>query len=93
MWSYKKGFSDIENQNNAHKVKTQLEALKILIPEIIEMKVHINTISSSNMDIILDSLFENETTMAAYKVHPEHIKVSELITSVLQNRTVFDYYE
>jgi len=93
MWNYKEGFSDIENQNNANKVKIQLEALKSTIPEIIEMKVHINTISSSNMDIILDSLFESETTMAAYKIHPEHIKVSELITSVLKNRTVFDYYE
>ena len=61
--------------------------------EIIEIKVHINALSTSNMDIILDSNFENEATMAVYKVHPEHVKASDFISSVLQNRTVIDYFE
>ena len=70
-----------------------MEALKSSINEVIEMKVHINALPTSNMDIILDSIFEDEATMAAYKIHPEHIKVSDFISSVLQNRTVIDYFE
>jgi hypothetical protein len=90
MWNYAEG---INKQEVGKKVKSELEALKESICEIIEIKVHINELSSSNMDILLDSLFENEETMAAYKIHPEHIRVSDYICSVLQNRTVVDYYE
>jgi len=45
------------------------------------------------MDILLDNLFENEETMAVYKRHPEHVKASDYIVSVLQDRMVMDYYE
>jgi len=93
MWNYKDGFTDTENKQNAEKVKYELESLKELIDEIIEIKVQINTLSTSNMDIILDSLFENEKSMAAYKIHPAHMRLVEFIPSVLKNRTVFDYYE
>jgi len=93
MWKYKEGFSDNENQKNATKVKAGLEALKSSIPEVVELKVHINALSSSNMDIVLDSFFENEEAMAAYKIHPEHMKVAEFIGSVLQDRAVIDYYD
>jgi len=92
MWNYKEGFTDAENQENAKKVKSELEALKGLISEIVEIKVHINPTDASNMDILLDSLFENEETMYAYKIHPEHLRLIEFIGSVLQNRMVFDYY-
>ena len=93
MWTYKEGLTDRENHENAIKIKSELEALKHSIEEVIEMKVHINTLSSSNMDIMLDSSFENEETMARYKVHPEHMKIAGFIGAVLQNRTVIDYYE
>ncbi|MCL2199809.1 MAG: Dabb family protein [Defluviitaleaceae bacterium] len=93
MWNYKAGLSERENKANAKEVKSRLEALKGKIKEIVEMKVYINELSSSNMDIIFDSVFENEETMSAYKIHPEHVKISEFISSVLQNRTVIDYYE
>lgn len=93
MWKYKKGLTATENEKNAEKIKVGLEALKDSIDEVIEIKVHINALSSSNMDIILDSLFENEETMAAYKIHEEHQKMSEFISSVLQDRTVIDFYE
>jgi len=93
MWKFKDGFSNTENMENAKRIKSMLEALKTSINEIIEINVHINPISSGYFDIFLDSRFENEKTMAAYKVHPEHIKASNFITSVLQDRTVFDCYE
>ena len=60
---------------------------------IIEIKVHINELSSSNRDIILNSLFESEKALADYQVHPEHEKIGEFIGSVLKNRACIDYYE
>jgi len=93
MWNFKEGFTEAENKANAKKVKAELEALKGSIDEVIELKVVINELSTSNKDIMLDTLFENEETMAAYKIHPEHVKIGELVAEVLQDRTVIDYYE
>jgi len=47
---------------------------------------------SSTTDIMLDSLFENEDALRAYKIHPEHQRVGDFIGSVMKNRVAFDYY-
>ncbi|MCL2187449.1 MAG: Dabb family protein [Defluviitaleaceae bacterium] len=92
MWNFNENLSNSEKQVAGEKVKADLEALKAIIPEIVEIRVHINEISSSNMDILLDSTFENEATMAAYKIHPAHVAVSDYIGTVLCNRVVLDYF-
>jgi len=92
-WNYKDGFTDDENKENAQKVKSELESLAQCIDEIVELKVYINELSSSNRDIVLNSSFENEETLAAYQIHPEHQRVSAYVGSVLQNRACIDYYE
>ena len=93
MWNYKDGFSDAENKENALKVKSILENLINCIDGIIEMKVYINELASSNRDIILNSLFESEEALAAYIVHPEHKKAGEFVRSVVQDRACVDYHE
>ena len=93
MWNFKEGLSDSQNAENALKAKAELEALVNYIDEILEIKVHINHLSSSNMDIILNSTFTNEKALAAYKIHPEHLRVGEFISIAFQNRTCIDYYE
>ena len=92
MWSYKGTFTDAENEANARKVKHELESLTRSISEIVELSVHINELSTSNMDIMLDSLFESEEALAAYKIHPEHQRVAAFIETVLQNRVCLDYH-
>lgn len=92
-WNYKDGFSDTQNKENALKVKNELESLIGKIDGIIELKVHINTLASSNKDIILNSLFKNEESLAAYQIHPEHMRVSSFIGSVMQSRACIDYFE
>ncbi|MCL2382648.1 MAG: Dabb family protein [Oscillospiraceae bacterium] len=92
-WNYKQGFSDDENRENAIKVKNELESLKNLIEGIIEINVHINILSSSNRDIVLDSLFVDEEALQNYQVHPEHKRVGAFVGSVTQDRACIDYYE
>ena len=91
-WNYKEEFTEAENKENAVKVKSELEALKGCIDEIIEIKVCINTLPSGNRDIILDSLFESEEALAAYIIHPEHKRVGEFVRSVLHNRACADFH-
>jgi len=91
MWNFKVEFSLRENRTNAARIKRELEALTGCISEIIELSVHVNELSTSNMDIMLDSLFANEEALAAYKIHPEHKKAAAFIETVLNNRACFDY--
>jgi hypothetical protein len=93
MWNFKDGFTDEQNINNARKVKEELEALRALIPGIISLEVVISTLSSGNRDIVINTLFENEATLAEYQIHPEHVRVSQYVGAFVQNRTCADYYE
>jgi len=91
LWNYADGFSPEENLKNAQKMKALLEELLSLIDGIVELKVQINPMSSSNRDIMLDSLFESEEALAAYIVHPEHKRVGEFVRSVTKDRACVDY--
>ncbi|MCL2355831.1 MAG: Dabb family protein [Defluviitaleaceae bacterium] len=90
MWNYAENFSDAENAANAQKIKHDLEAL-VALDGVIEMKVRINELPYSNTDIMLDSTFESEEALNAYKIHPAHVAAAEFITTALKNRTCFDW--
>ena len=92
-WKYKEGLGDEENRANALKIKSGFESLAGVIDGIVEIKVYINELPTSNKDIILTSLFVNEAALAAYKDHPEHVKVRDVVRDVLQDRACIDYYE
>ena len=93
MFNYKEGFSPEENRKNAEQVKRLLEALPGVIPGIAEFNVIIDLMPSSNRDLVLNTLFESEAALAAYQVHPEHVKAVAFIGSVMQNRVCIDYHE
>ena len=90
-WNHIDSISNDEKRTNALKVKEELETLANCIDEIIEIKVYINELTSSTADIMLDSIFNNEESLKAYKDHPEHQRVGEYISAVLKNRVAFDY--
>ena len=92
-WSFKDGFTADEKQAHLQKIKTDLEALPSIIGGIIELKVHINLLETSNRSAMLDSLFESEDALKAYQIHPEHKKVSEFVRSVMEDRVCLDYEE
>lgn len=93
MVSFKDGFSPAENRKNAEQVKSRLEGLKNTIPGIIEFNVYIDALPSSNRDIVFNTLFESVEALAAYQVHPDHVRVASFVASVVQDRTCIDYYE
>lgn len=92
-WNYKDELVGDEKRKHAQRIKSELEALTQCIDGIIELKVHIDMLPSSNKDIVLNSLFESEEALLAYQVHPEHQRVGEHVRSVTQNRTCVDYFE
>lgn len=93
MVSFREEFSPEENRRNAEQVKLRLEGLKGIIPGIIEFKVIIDVLPTSDKDIVFNTLFESVEALAAYQIHPEHVQVASYVASVVRNRTCIDYYE
>jgi len=92
-WNFKEGFTDIENFENATRVKNDLENLRDIIPNVIDIEVKIDLVNTSTRKIMLDSLFECDDDLAIYQVHPEHVKVVEFIKNVFTDRVCLDFYE
>ena len=75
-------------------IKQGLEGLAGVIPGLIEIKVMINPMESSNGDVMLYSVFESEEALKGYAVHPEHVKVADnLVRPYTKTRACFDYIE
>ena len=85
-------FKEENKAKNIAIVKDKLEALEGLIDELQSMEVGINFNKSERaMDLSLYSTFESEEDLKAYAVHPEHLKVVELIKEVTEVSKVVDY--
>ena len=92
-WNYREGLSDEQNRENALKIKSSVEALDKIVDGIIELRVFINELRTSNRDLVVNSLFESEEALANYQVHPEHQQAGAFIASVTQDRACIDYHE
>lgn len=93
MWNFKDGFTDEENIRNAQRIKEELEALPSVIQGIVSLEVVTSVLASSNRDVVLNSLFVSEDALERYRVHPEHVRISQYVGSVMMNRISIDYFE
>jgi hypothetical protein len=86
-------FKEQNKARNIAKVQDKLEQLEEKIDVLKSMEVGINFNESERaMDLSLYSTFETQEDLQAYAVHPEHLKVVELIKEVTLESKVVDYY-
>jgi mitochondrial fission protein ELM1 len=80
-------------QELAQFIKSELENLKNLIPQIIKIEVGINipNLPKTNWDLALYSEFANLEDLDIYQEHPEHKKVAGFIGKVRTDRAAADY--
>ena len=76
IWTLKDEYSDSEKAAIKAEIKEGLEGLKGKIDGLLDIKVITEGLSSSNTDLMLDSLFENEDALKGYAVHPDHVAVA-----------------
>ena len=77
LWTLKDELSAEEKMTIKQGIKEGLEGLKGKVPGIVDIKVNINGLESSNADLMLDSTFENVEALKRYSVHPEHVAVAD----------------
>lgn len=92
LWQLKDEFSEDEKATIKLGIKEGLESLKDKIPGLIDIKVIINGLESSNADLMLDSSFEDEKSLKGYAVHPEHVSVADgKVRPYTKSRVCLDY--
>ena len=85
-------FKDENKETNILKVKDALNGLTSKINELKTLEVGVNFVNEARaFDLSLYSTFESKDDLKAYAVHPEHLKVVELIKSVTLESKVVDY--
>ncbi len=85
-------FKEENRESNIVEVTKKLNALVELIPTLKSMEVGVDFNKSDRaFDLSLYSTFETKEDLKAYAVHPEHLKVVELIKSVTIESKVVDY--
>ncbi len=85
-------FKEENKEANIAEVGIKLNALVKLIPELKCMEVGVDFSKSDRaFDLSLYSSFTSKEGLKAYAVHPEHLKVVELIKLVTSEAKVVDY--
>ena len=73
-------------------VKSGLEGLKGVVPGLLDIRVNVEGLASSNADMMLDASFENEEALKGYAVHPAHVAVANIkVRPYTQTRLCLDF--
>jgi hypothetical protein len=92
LWKMKESAGGRPKNENAQELKKRLEALKGLIPDLVELKVGFDFRSPApSFEICLNTLFHDEKGLENYQKHPEHVKVVEFVKEVTTERAAVDY--
>ena len=88
----------LKDEFNTEKVKlgikSNLEGLLGVVPNLVEIKVETETLPSSNVDVMLYSVFTDFDALKNYAVHPEHVKAADtFVRPYTGTRACFDYEE
>ncbi len=76
LWTLKDEYSGAQIEEIKNDIKSGLEGLKGEIPGLVDIKVNINGLTSSNADLMLDATFEDEASLKGYSAHPKHLAVA-----------------
>ena len=86
LWQLKNELSDTEKAAVKAGIKEGLEGLAGQIPGLVNIRVNIDALPSSNADLMLD------TTFKGYSTHPAHVAVANSkVRPYYKNRVCLDY--
>ena len=91
LWKLKPEHNTFEVKED---IKVGLEGLIGKIPGLVEIRVQISGLKSSNADLMLYSVFENEEALKGYAVHPDHVFVADTyVRPYTETRLCLDFEE
>ena len=92
LWKLKEELSKEEKDKVKKEIKEGLLGLKEKIKELVEIKVNIDGLEGSTVDVLLDTVFESEEALRTYAAHPDHVAVGMAkIKPFMAERICYDY--
>lgn len=89
LWKLKEEHNTVSVKEN---IKRELEGLSGKISGLIEIDVQITSLNSSNADVMLYSVFEDEKALKEYSAHPLHVQVADtFVRPFTETRTCLDF--
>ncbi len=92
LWQLKDEFTPEEKENIKAGIKESLEGLAGKIPGLLDIKVQITCLESSNAEVMLDSTFADGDALKGYAVHPAHVEVADTkVRPYTKTRSCMDF--
>lgn len=92
LWKLSDSLTPDEKNRVKKEIKAGLEGLKGKVPNIVEIKVNIDGLETSNADVMLDSTFTDYDALKSYSVNPLHVEVANTkVRPFTSSRTCMDY--
>lgn len=89
IWKLKEEYN---NDNIKKNIKENLENLKGQISGLLEIEVAINPLDSSNGDVLLYSVFEDEEALKTYASHEKHLYIANtFVRPYTKERSCMDF--
>lgn len=89
LWKLKDECNTNEVKNG---IKTALEGLLGVVPGLLEIKVQIKSLPTSNVDVMLYSVLESEEALKGYAVHPAHVAAADnFVRPFTETRACIDF--
>lgn len=91
-WCFKDEALGMSKAQNLLRAKAAIEALRECVPGIMHLEVGLDIgAARDSWDIVIYSEFADREALQAYQVHPEHVKVAELVGEMRELRAAVDF--
>ena len=92
IWNLKDTLTENERHSVKLNAKKNLEALVGKIDGLINLKIEIDFLPTSNGEMMLDSTFESFEALKAYAIHPLHqAAANEFVRPYTASRSCVDF--
>lgn len=92
LFKLKPSAEGASKEENAQRMKREIEALRGKIPQVRHIEVGMNAVpADAAYDVAIYSEFNDTKDLETYAKHPEHMKVVEFVKKVIESRVVVDY--
>ncbi len=92
LWQLKDEFSAEEKATIKAGIKEGIEGLVGQIPGLVDIKVVVECLESSNAEVMLDSTFTDEDALKGYAIHPLHVEVANTkVRPFTKTRSCMDF--
>lgn len=92
LWTLKDELQGAEKEVVKAGIKEGLEGLVGVVPGLKEAHVYTEGLASSNCDVMLDSVLDDEAALKAYAINPDHVAVADSkVRPYTKVRTCLDF--